>query len=762
MPPEIADLAGEKRNVLTALRKKLHAASMHYEGSLPQPTDELRDCNLHGSARTDWCTHVSDLSRYSGEADGQSITTLALQHEHDLILLRRTLRTAGDDLNFDDRDIARLSAAAYEAARQLFSARQPATAEILVSRLPRAAVRVVVRAGIPDASVGRDTTRRLEKTIRSLDALVDHVTVESTDDDVAVVLVTHPAGGPAARADAMDLPMTADDASCSDAEIREQFEHAQSAMRDMQIELQETNRGVVAVYAELEDQTERVRQAEDRLRMLLDGVHDYAICMLGPDGEIASWNVGGERIFGFSADEIIGRNYACFFPPVEREEGLPEEHLKQAFAEGRHEIEGIRVRRGGSAFDASVVITPMRRPSGQHRGFSLVIRDITERKRLEDDLRRRAEDLDAANRAKEDFLATLSHELRTPLNAMLGWARLLRMGRLDPATTERALETIERNAHIQEQLIADILDVSRIVTGKLRLNLRPIDLTPVLDGAVEAVRATAEAKGVVLDVQVEPPGVVHGDPDRLQQVMWNLLSNAVKFTPSGGTVTISSGRVGANAMIRISDTGEGMAPELLPYVFDRFRQGDASATRSHGGLGLGLAIVRHIIELHGGQVQAWSEGTGRGSSFAVQLPVRAVQNVEDSRPDIGSPLAGLKILVVDDEADAREVVATALAQCGARTVAVATASEAIQLLKNFHPDVVVSDISMPGEDGYSLVRKIRSMKSEIAGVPVVALTAFTQPEEGRRAIRAGFKHCVSKPVEIDELAAVVRTVADRR
>jgi CheY-like chemotaxis protein len=215
-------------------------------------------------------------------------------------------------------------------------------------------------------------------------------------------------------------------------------------------------------------------------------------------------------------------------------------------------------------------------------------------------------------------------------------------------------------------------------------------------------------------------------------------------------------------MIRISDTGEGMAPELLPYVFDRFRQGDASATRSHGGLGLGLAIVRHIIELHGGQVQAWSEGTGRGSSFAVQLPVRAVQNVEDSRPDIGSPLAGLKILVVDDEADAREVVATALAQCGARTVAVATASEAIQLLKNFHPDVVVSDISMPGEDGYSLVRKIRSMKSEIAGVPVVALTAFTQPEEGRRAIRAGFKHCVSKPVEIDELAAVVRTVADRR
>jgi len=706
---------------------------------------------------------VSDASHYTNGTEGQSIATLALQHEHDLIVLRRRLRSAGDDLNFDNRDIARLSAAAYEAARQLFSARQPATAEIRVSQdQPRAAVRVIVRAAIGDADVRRDTARRLEKSARALDALVDRVNVETTPDGVTIVLVTYPAGGPATRADAIEpLPTEGAEAS-SDAGIREQFEHAQSAMRDMQIELQETNRGVVAIYAELEDQIQRVRQAEDRLRMLLDAVHDYAICMLGPDGEIVSWNVGGERIFGFSADEIIGRNYACLFPPGEREERRPEEHLKHAFVEGRHEIDGVRVRRGGSVFEASVVITPMKKPSGQHRGFSLVIRDITERKRLEDDLRRRAEDLDAANRAKEDFLATLSHELRTPLNAMLGWTRLLRMGRLDPPARQRALETIERNAHLQEQLIADILDVSRIVTGKLRLNLRPIDLKPVLDAAVDSVRAMAEAKGVALDVQVEPAGAVLGDPDRLQQVMWNLLSNAVKFTPRGGTVTISSGRVGANAMIKVSDTGEGMTPELLPYVFDRFRQGDASATRSHGGLGLGLAIVRHIIDLHGGQVQAWSEGTGRGSSFAVQLPVRAVQNVEDVRPDIGVPLAGLKILVVDDEADAREIVSTALAQCGARTAAVATAREAIQLLKDFRPDVIVSDIAMPGEDGYSLVRKIRGMKSDIAGVPVVALTAFTQPDDRRRAMRAGFKHFVPKPVEIDELAAVVRTVAERR
>src|SRR5687768_2919546 len=222
--------------------------------------------------------------------------------------------------------------------------------------------------------------------------------------------------------------------------------------------------------------------------MLLDAVHDYAICMLGPDGEIVSWNAGAERTFGYPADEIVGRNYACFFPAAERDEGIAAAHLKTAAEYGRHEVEGLRIRKGGSAFDASVVLTAMRNGSGQHHGFSLVVRDVTERKRLENDLRRRAEELDAANRSKEDFLATLSHELRTPLNAMLGWTRLMRMGRLDGAAMARALETIERNAHIQEQLIADILDVSRIVTGKLRLDLRPLELAPVVEAALDAVR----------------------------------------------------------------------------------------------------------------------------------------------------------------------------------------------------------------------------------------------------------------------------------
>jgi signal transduction histidine kinase len=280
---------------------------------------------------------------------------------------------------------------------------------------------------------------------------------------------------------------------------------------------------------------------------------------------------------------------------------------------------------------------------GQCRGYLLAIRDITERKRLEDNLRRRAEDLEAAVRAKDDFLATLSHELRTPLNAMLGWTRLIRMGRLDKDAMDRALETIERNAHKQEQVIADILDVSRIVTGKLRLTLRPLDLAPIIDAAVDAVRQTAGAKGIALECHIEATGSVLGDSHRLQQVVWNLLANAIKFTSRGGTVTVSSDRAGAYATIKVVDTGEGIAPELAPFIFDRFRQGDGSSTRPHGGLGLGLSLVRHIVELHGGQVQVSSEGLNRGSTFLVQLPVCAVDQVDPA----AEPAADLPVPAVE-------------------------------------------------------------------------------------------------------------------
>jgi PAS domain S-box-containing protein len=387
--------------------------------------------------------------------------------------------------------------------------------------------------------------------------------------------------------------------------------------------MQETNRGVVALYAEVHDQAERLQQAEERMRVLLDSVQDYAICMVGTSGEIASWNSGAERLFGYSGEEIAGQNVACFYICGEQEAELPAAHLRLADEHGRFEYESLQVRRGGLTFEALVLITPMRRPDGTTRGFSMVVRDITERKRLENDLRRRADDLAAANRAKEDFLATLSHELRTPLNAMLGWTRLLRMGKLDGVAMARALETIERNARVQEQLIADILDVSRIVTGRLRVDLRPIELQPVVDAAIDALRPAAQAKGVHLTSEIGAAPTVMGDPDRLQQVFWNLLANAIKFTPAAGRVNVSIDRDGPCIEVNLTDTGEGIEASLLPYVFDRFTQGDVTVTRSHGGLGLGLSIVRHIVELHGGQVSASSDGLNRGATFTVRLPIRA-------------------------------------------------------------------------------------------------------------------------------------------
>ena len=371
------------------------------------------------------------------------------------------------------------------------------------------------------------------------------------------------------------------------------------------------------------------------------------------------------------------------------------------------------------------------------------------------------EKLRQANRAKEDFLATLSHELRTPLNAMIGWTRLMRMGKLEPAAMSRALETIERNAHVQEQLVADILDLSRIVTGKLRIALRPIELEPIVDAAIDALQPTAAAKNVYTSRTVARVGTVMGDPDRLQQVIWNLLANAIKFTPAGGRVHIELSRSGPHAVITVTDTGEGIPPALLPFIFDRFTQGDASATRLHGGLGLGLSIVRHIVELHGGEVRAESEGPGRGATFRVMLPVRAIQQPSDHAFN-DQPLVGLKVLVVDDDADAREVVSMALAQSGARTAAASSVREALQILTDFKPDVLVSDIAMPGEDGLTLIRRVRALGDGLSRVPAIALTGVVEASDKRRVLTAGFQQFVPKPVESDELAAIVRDLARSR
>ena len=556
---------------------------------------------------------------------GYTLARVPIRTPHDLVALSRRTRAAGDDLGLPADAVRRLSAATYEAARLLANYKDVA-ADIRLADDP--SLQVVFRLSVPNEPARAGVRRKIESALAPLEPLVDRLQIGDTTEGLCVALRSLlPTGTSQPNETTGSRPRVAEpslDVQPSIDTLPERHSALQRDYRDLQAELQETNRGVVAVYTELEGQAERLRQAEDRLRLLLDSVHDYAICMLSPTGEIASWNVGAERLFAYSAEDIIGRSFACFYTDDEREQGVPAEHLREAHERGRYEGESVRVRQGGLPFDAHVVLTPVQ-TNRELRGYSLVVRNITERKRLEDDLRRRAEDLAAANRAKEDFLATLSHELRTPLNAMLGWTRLLRMGKLQGDAAERALETIERNARAQEQLIADILDVSRIVTGKLRLELTPCELAPVVSAALDAVRPAADAKGIHLVSDIGWSGAVLGDADRLQQVLWNLLVNGIKFTPSGGTVSIAVTRVGPTAAITVTDSGEGISEELLPFIFDRFRQGDSSVTRPHGGLGLGLSIVRHIVELHGGKVQAWSAGTGAGATFSVYLPVHSTR-----------------------------------------------------------------------------------------------------------------------------------------
>jgi PAS domain S-box-containing protein len=499
---------------------------------------------------------------------------------------------------------------------------------------------------------------------------------------------------------------------------------------------------------------------EERLRALLDSMDGQAVCTVDPTGVVTSWNIGAERLFGHTAADILGRPFDLLYAGTDREQGAPAADLAAAEAQGRLALERVRRRRAGELFPAYTVLAPVRDASGHLQEFSLVISDLTERKRLEEDLRRRAEDLAVANRAKEDFLATLSHELRTPLNAMLGWTRLLRLGKLDDAGISRALETIERNAHVQAQLISDILDVSRIVAGSLPLDLQPTDLAPVVEATVGTLGEAAEAKGIALRSRVEVDGAVLGDPPRLRQALANLVDNAIKFTAAGGSILVTLDLQGTSAAVTVSDTGEGIPPDVLPYVFDRFRQGDASVTRRHGGLGLGLSIARHIVEQHGGQLTVRSGGRGEGATFSVTIPIRAIRRLEGSGAPASPALGGMRVLVVDDQRDARDVVSRALSGYGARTAAAGSVSEALRLLMEFDPHVLVSDICMPGEDGLALIRRIRALGENGRKLPAVALTGLGQPEDRHRALDAGFQRYLAKPVEVDELAAVIRQVAD--
>jgi signal transduction histidine kinase len=400
-------------------------------------------------------------------------------------------------------------------------------------------------------------------------------------------------------------------------------------------------------------------------------------------------------------------------------------------------------------------------------------RSEQERSQLLERERTARAEAEAANRAKDEFLAVVSHELRTPLNAMLGWSRMLRSGKLDEPTVGRGLDAIERNAKAQTRLIEDLLDLSRITTGKLRLDVRPVDLISVIENALDVVRPAAEAKGIHLQSTLDPDaGWVSGDPNRLQQIIWNLLTNAIKFNSKGGSVQVRFERIDSQAEITVSDTGDGISPEFLPHVFDRFRQADSSSTRKYGGLGLGLSIVRNLVELHGGTVQVDSKGEGQGTTFTVKLPLLAsyamLTPVEQDHlsSDTGleamsaPSLEGVRVLLVDDEADSREVITAMLIQYNAEVLAVDSAPAALEALKQWQPDVLLSDIEMPGEDGYSLLQKVRALDQNLGGqTPAAALTAYGRAEDRIRALEAGYQIHLPKPVESLELAAVIANLA---
>jgi PAS domain S-box-containing protein len=639
------------------------------------------------------------------------------------------------------------------------------------------------------------------------------------------------------------------------------------------------------------------RRTEDIYRKSVEDIRDYAIFMTDPDGLVTNWNRGAEHILGYAEAEIVGKDASRFFTAEDRAKRVPQKELTTAASEGRAEDERWHMRRDGSRFWASGVVTAVRDDEGNLIGFSKVMRDMTERNRLteerdrfftlsmdllcivrldgrfqrvnpafenvmgfseeellgtslfdlvhpqdraqtedgyeklamgepvtlmenrllckdgnykwfawsyypvpEDDLafgvgrdvtelrqvhdvlRLRAEELEEANRVKDEFLATLSHELRTPLTSILGWSRLLHSNQLSEQDRERAIQIIQRNAESQAKLIEDLLEVSRIITGKLRIEFQPVTFPSIVDTVINSLRPVADTKYLQLETAIDPAaGPVLGDPARLQQIVTNLLSNAIKFTPDKGRIYIRLQRINSYARLEIRDTGVGIAAAELPHIFERFRQADSSNVRAHGGLGLGLAIVDYLVRQQAGAVYVESEGPGKGATFIVEFPLTSSEVITSDlgRVDLFSDqarmmlansetfaeqrLKDLRILVVEDDADTRELLKTILERCGAEVRAVASSSAALAEMADRIPNVLVSDIGMAGENGYDLIKKIRSLEPERGGrVPAVALTAYAAAADRRRALLAGFQTHLAKPVEPDELLAVIASLSSQQ
>jgi PAS domain S-box-containing protein len=578
----------------------------------------------------------------------------------------------------------------------------------------------------------------------------------------------------------------------------------------------------------IEDLRARLAEAEETLRAIRSGEVD-AIVVSGPNGNRVFTLEGAdtpyrilveemsEGALTIAADGLIlyaNRRFAKMLDvPLSRVTGssllewvderdwpamraLLEEAAKR---ESKREFELVRGGEPGGTVPTYLCASCL--PDSDPRRLCVVVTDLTEERQhqrlvaTQEALQASETRLLAASRLRDEFLATISHELRTPLNAILGWATLLKGGRLAAGKMAEAIEIIERNARAQVRLVDDLLDVSRVITGKLQLDVRPVPVLPLVQTVLESLRPTFEARDIRLETDWReidggavtnghaaarggrPSGsdMVNGDPDRLQQVIWNLLSNAVKFTPPHGAVRVTLARAATHLELRVSDSGLGIKPEFLPHVFERFRQADSTTTRRHSGLGLGLAIVRHLVELHGGTVEVESEGEGLGATFIVRLPVRAVRErrarqsganaaAHGGEPSdlIGADLRGVTVLVVDDQVDAQALVRTVLQEAGATAVGASAVVDALELLTRFTPDVVVADIGMPGEDGYSLIRQLRDReRSRGDRLPAIALTAYGRAEDRALALESGFDAHLRKPVDTDALLLAIATAVGR-
>ena len=495
---------------------------------------------------------------------------------------------------------------------------------------------------------------------------------------------------------------------------------------------------------------------------------DDAIISKDLQSIVMSWNKSAERIFGYSSEEMVGQSIAKLFPADRLDE---EVQILARIEQGKRvdHFETQRQRKDGKLIDVSLTISPIRNAEGIIVGASKIARDITEQKEAHRRLAEALAELKNADRMKAEFLATLSHELRTPLNAVLGWVQILR----EEGSVEnfvQAIPIIERNVRSQSQLIEDLLDMSRIETGKISLDIQRVELPTVVGAAMETVRPAARAKEIRLtSAFANMGGIVMGDKDRLQQIVWNLLTNAIKFTPKEGRVHVMIKRANSHVEICVNDTGQGIPGEFLGHVFDRFRQADAGTTRRSGGLGLGLSIVKHLTELHGGNVRVASDGLGRGSTFIVSLPLQTVRSEPEELNDdqrhgsfdgaMKKPnLTGIKVLVVDDEKDSIEIVGRILERKGAEVRTARSMAKALEEFSCFSPQVLITDLGMPEHDGYELLARLRELPGG-RSVPAVALTAMARSEDRIRALRAGFHLYIVKPVDFTELVAVVQNLA---